>query len=190
MRCARRRAERSIQGRTARDGAFARRLRVAWISRIGRYADASPATRKLTSPHHRVLVGTRGQSLSVRHASPRRDGKDARPLRARRGRRQRLSRGWSGWPRHHVAPTLYVESSSATGELVALFEDWQLDPMPLYIAYPPNRLVSAKLRVFIDWVAELVGEAASVRIMSLQLCRSPCVCGRFGCHSQFRLSLP
>jgi DNA-binding transcriptional LysR family regulator len=49
------------------------------------------------------------------------------------------------------------------GELVALFEDWQLDPMPLYIAYPPNRHVSAKLRVFIDWVAELVGEAASVR---------------------------
>ncbi|CAB3692208.1 HTH-type transcriptional regulator PgrR [Paraburkholderia graminis C4D1M] len=43
-------------------------------------------------------------------------------------------------------------------ELVALFEDWQLDPMPLYIAYPPNRHVSAKLRVFIDWVVELMNE--------------------------------
>jgi len=43
-------------------------------------------------------------------------------------------------------------------EMVALFEDWQLDPMPLYIAYPPNRHVSAKLRVFIDWVVELMNE--------------------------------
>ncbi|CAN5190574.1 LysR family transcriptional regulator [soil metagenome] len=42
------------------------------------------------------------------------------------------------------------------GELVPLFEDWQLDPMPLYVAYPPSRHVSAKLRVFIDWVVELM----------------------------------
>ncbi|WP_373376604.1 LysR family transcriptional regulator [Cupriavidus nantongensis] len=49
-------------------------------------------------------------------------------------------------------------------ELVALFEDWQLDPMPLYIAYPPNRHVSAKLRVFIDWVVELMHERASVHM--------------------------
>jgi DNA-binding transcriptional LysR family regulator len=33
---------------------------------------------------------------------------------------------------------------------VPLFQDWQLDPLPLYLAYPPNRYVSAKLRVFID----------------------------------------
>lgn len=50
------------------------------------------------------------------------------------------------------------------GELVALFEDWQLDPMPLYIAYPPNRHVSAKLRVFIDWVVELMNECAPVHM--------------------------
>jgi DNA-binding transcriptional LysR family regulator len=49
------------------------------------------------------------------------------------------------------------------GELIALFEDWQLDPMPLYIAYPPNRHVSAKLRVFIDWVVELMNEQSHVQ---------------------------
>lgn len=32
--------------------------------------------------------------------------------------------------------------------------------MPMYVAYPPNRHVSAKLRVFIDWVAELLGQYA------------------------------
>jgi DNA-binding transcriptional LysR family regulator len=46
----------------------------------------------------------------------------------------------------------------ANGELVQLFEDWQLESMPMHIAFPPNRHVSAKLRVFIDWVIELMAE--------------------------------
>jgi DNA-binding transcriptional LysR family regulator len=48
------------------------------------------------------------------------------------------------------------------GELLPLFESWQLDPMPMYIAFPPNRHVSTKLRVFIDWIAELVAQHAPV----------------------------
>ena len=48
----------------------------------------------------------------------------------------------------------------ASGELVPLFEDWQLAPMPLYVAYPPNRHVSAKLRIFIEWVAQLMAQHA------------------------------
>lgn len=42
------------------------------------------------------------------------------------------------------------------GELVPVFEDWRLDPMPMYVAFPPNRHVSAKLRVFIGWIVELM----------------------------------
>ena len=34
--------------------------------------------------------------------------------------------------------------------------------MPLYIAFPPNRHVSAKLRVFIDWVVVLMAQHAPV----------------------------
>ncbi|MNW03214.1 LysR substrate binding domain protein [compost metagenome] len=48
----------------------------------------------------------------------------------------------------------------ARGELVALFEDWQLDPMPMYVAFPPSRHVSTKLRVFIDWIVELMAQHA------------------------------
>ena len=44
------------------------------------------------------------------------------------------------------------------GALVPLFTDWQLESMPMYIAWPPNRHVSAKLRVFIEWVVEVAGE--------------------------------
>ena len=49
----------------------------------------------------------------------------------------------------------------ASGELVALFEDWQMAPMPMYLAFQ-NRHVSAKLRVFIDWIMELMAEHAPV----------------------------
>lgn len=48
------------------------------------------------------------------------------------------------------------------GNLVPLFDTWRLDSMPLYVAFPPNRHISIKLRVFIDWVAELMGKHAPV----------------------------
>ncbi|MGH8814487.1 MAG: LysR substrate-binding domain-containing protein, partial [Advenella sp.] len=50
----------------------------------------------------------------------------------------------------------------ATGQLIPLLQEWELDPMPMYVAYPPNRHVSAKLRVFIDWVAQLMAAHAPV----------------------------
>ncbi|MNN65706.1 LysR substrate binding domain protein [compost metagenome] len=53
-------------------------------------------------------------------------------------------------------PKYMSAAHQARGELVPLFEDWKLAPMPLYIAYPPKRHVSLKLRVFIDWVVELM----------------------------------
>jgi DNA-binding transcriptional LysR family regulator len=59
-------------------------------------------------------------------------------------------------------PDYMAEVHAARGELVPLFEGWHLEPMPLYLAFPPNRHVSAKLRVFIDWVAEVVGQHAPV----------------------------
>lgn len=61
------------------------------------------------------------------------------------------------WLPHYMA-----RDHLARGELVQLFEEWRLDPMPLFVAYPPNRHVSAKLRVFIDWVVELMAQHAPV----------------------------
>lgn len=59
-------------------------------------------------------------------------------------------------------PDYMARPHSARGELAPLLQDWRLDPMPLYIAFPPNRHVSAKLRLFIDWVAALMGQYAPV----------------------------
>ena len=59
-------------------------------------------------------------------------------------------------------PAYMAKEALAKGQLLRLFEDWQMEPMPLYIAYPPNRHVSLKLRVFIDWVVALMAQHAPV----------------------------
>jgi DNA-binding transcriptional LysR family regulator len=59
-------------------------------------------------------------------------------------------------------PDYMAKPHLARGELVPLFEGWRLDPMPLYVAFPPIRHVSTKLRVFIDWVADLMAQHAPV----------------------------
>ena len=59
-------------------------------------------------------------------------------------------------------PDYMARKPVASGELLPLFQDWQLEPMPMYIAYPPNRHISLKLRVFINWVIELMNEHAPV----------------------------
>jgi LysR family transcriptional regulator, regulator for bpeEF and oprC len=41
------------------------------------------------------------------------------------------------------------------GELVRVLPEWTRPPIPLHVVYPPNRHVSAKVRAFVEWVAEL-----------------------------------
>ena len=57
-------------------------------------------------------------------------------------------------------PTYMAAAHQATGALLPLFKQWHFNPMPLYLAFPPNRHVSAKLRVFIDWIIELMPQHA------------------------------
>ncbi|MFZ3119891.1 MAG: LysR family transcriptional regulator [Variovorax sp.] len=44
------------------------------------------------------------------------------------------------------------------GELVQIMPDWTREPLPIYVVYPPNRHLSAKVRAFVDWTAELFGK--------------------------------
>lgn len=53
-------------------------------------------------------------------------------------------------------PDYMAREHLARGELVPLFEDWRMESMPMYIAFPPSRHISLKLRVFIDWIVELM----------------------------------
>lgn len=55
-------------------------------------------------------------------------------------------------------PDYMARDHVTRGELVRLFDGWDMDPIPLYVAFPSNRYVSKRLRVFIDWVADLMAE--------------------------------
>jgi DNA-binding transcriptional LysR family regulator len=42
-----------------------------------------------------------------------------------------------------------------SGALVQLLPEWTQPLLPVYVVYPPNRHLSAKVRAFVDWTAEL-----------------------------------
>ena len=41
------------------------------------------------------------------------------------------------------------------GELERVLQDWTGEQIPLYVVYPPNRHLGAKVRAFVEWVVEL-----------------------------------
>ena len=38
--------------------------------------------------------------------------------------------------------------------------EWNVPPLPLHVVYPPNRHLSTRLRVFVDWTASVFAAAA------------------------------
>ena len=52
----------------------------------------------------------------------------------------------------------------ATGKMVRLLPDWRCDPIPVHVVYPQNRHLSAKVRVFVEWIAELFANHAHLRV--------------------------
>jgi LysR family transcriptional regulator for bpeEF and oprC len=48
-----------------------------------------------------------------------------------------------------------VHKHMETGRMVQILPDWTSDPLPIHVVYPQNRHLSAKVRVFVEWVAEL-----------------------------------
>lgn len=43
--------------------------------------------------------------------------------------------------------------------MVPVLPDWQVEPMPIYLVYPPNRHLSSRLRVFADWVVKVMAQS-------------------------------
>ena len=53
-------------------------------------------------------------------------------------------------------PHFMATDALASGQLVRVLADWTCEPIPLYIVYPPNRHLSNKVRVFVDWIVRLL----------------------------------
>ena len=49
----------------------------------------------------------------------------------------------------------YIRSLLASGRLVQVLTDWTVTPLPMAVLYPQNQHLTAKVRAFADWVAEL-----------------------------------
>jgi DNA-binding transcriptional LysR family regulator len=138
---------------------------------LGVYAAPAYLAASGTPLHPRELEGTQHRTVGFRSA---RTGKALPYLLQRDGERLQvqgrhvfsfddgnayLAAGVAGlgvvWLPHYLA-----KAHLASGELVPLFDGWRLAPMPMYVAFPPNRHASARLRVFIDWIAGLMAEHA------------------------------
>ncbi|SFM20309.1 LysR family transcriptional regulator [Variovorax sp. OV329] len=53
------------------------------------------------------------------------------------------------------SPSYAVAGAIRAGQLVPLLQDWRTPTKPLSVLYAPNRYLSAKVRVFIDWTIAL-----------------------------------
>lgn len=51
-----------------------------------------------------------------------------------------------------------IEPLLEAGALELALEDWTSTPLPINVVYPQNRHLSAKVRVFVEWMADLFAE--------------------------------
>lgn len=124
--------------------------------------------RELEAPHHRIVgfFGSRSRrvfSPTMQRGNERLNVHGKHPLVVDDGNAY-VSAGVAGLGALWL-PTYTAQPHVERGDLIPLFADWHMDPMPMYIAFQSNRHVSAKLRVFIDWVAQLIGQQHPVESM-------------------------
>ena len=53
-------------------------------------------------------------------------------------------------------PTYMFSQYPSCGTLELVLCDWKSDDIPFHVVYPSNRHLSSKVRVFVDWVAEIL----------------------------------
>lgn len=57
-----------------------------------------------------------------------------------------------------VMPSFMVQDPLEKGDLVQVLPEWSIEPLTLQVVYPPNRHLSNKVRVFVDWLVRLLIE--------------------------------
>jgi LysR family transcriptional regulator for bpeEF and oprC len=63
-------------------------------------------------------------------------------------------------------PAFVLKEALERGSLELVLGDWFPEPAPLNVVYPENRHLSSKIRVFVDWVAELFAEHDGIQLRS------------------------
>lgn len=64
-------------------------------------------------------------------------------------------------------PAFVLKEAMENGDRLELvLGDWFPEPAPLYVVYPQNRHLSGKIRVFVDWIVELLSEHDGIQLRS------------------------
>jgi LysR family transcriptional regulator for bpeEF and oprC len=63
-------------------------------------------------------------------------------------------------------PAFVLKDAMERGSLELVLGDWFPEPVPLNVVYPANRHLSSKVRVFVDWVADLFSEHDGIQLRS------------------------
>jgi len=61
----------------------------------------------------------------------------------------------------------------ANGRMVPVLPEWRSDTLPVHIVYPQNRHLSAKVRVFVEWVSELFAAHPNLRLQAPRAVAAP-----------------
>lgn len=63
-------------------------------------------------------------------------------------------------------PAFVVKEAMERGALELVLGDWFPEPSPLHVVYPQSRHLSRKVRVFVDWLAALIGDHDGIQLRS------------------------
>jgi LysR family transcriptional regulator for bpeEF and oprC len=64
-------------------------------------------------------------------------------------------------------PAFVVKEAMDRRALDLVLADWLPEPSPLHVVYPQSRHLSRRVRVFVDWLAALIGEHDGIQLRSM-----------------------
>jgi LysR family transcriptional regulator for bpeEF and oprC len=70
-------------------------------------------------------------------------------------------------------PAFVLKESMERGSLDLVLGDWFPEPSPLYVVYPQFRHLSGRIRVFVDWVAQMLGDHDGIQLRSTLSRKAP-----------------
>ncbi|BCX69807.1 MULTISPECIES: LysR family transcriptional regulator [Pseudomonas] len=125
----------------------------AYLARFG-----TPTDPRDLEKHHRIISYHSARTGRVMPARFERNGEkieiQARGLISVNESNAHLAAGLAGLGVIHTF-TYTVQTHIERGELVPILQHWRPARYPFHVLYPPNRHLSNRVRVFIDWLAEL-----------------------------------
>ncbi len=65
-------------------------------------------------------------------------------------------------------PTYIFQKYPSCGMLELVMPEWESDDIPFHVVYPSNRHLSSKVRVFVDWVAEVLAHHSGLQQVCAQ----------------------